>query len=103
MPDPLNAPEGPRPTRPRPDGKRVALRDGEVVARGAWWGGPDDTEPLNVNWFDVAEGEEEAGAELPRTAPWQGELEMNLPAGWRGDAEHRAAAAARLPAVQKDG
>ncbi|CAM5656117.1 hypothetical protein SALBM311S_07203 [Streptomyces alboniger] len=53
------------------------------MARAAWWGGPDDTEPLNVNWFDVAEGEEEAGAELLRTAPWQVELEMSLPAGAR--------------------
>lgn len=32
----------------------VALRDGVVVARAAWWGGPDDREPLLLNWFDVA-------------------------------------------------
>lgn len=101
--DPLGARESHRLTRHRPDWKRVALRDGKVVARGAWWGGPDDTAPLNVNWFDVAEGEEEAGAELLRTAPWQVELEMNLPAGWRGDPELRAAAKARFTAVEKAG
>ncbi|CAM5303107.1 GNAT family N-acetyltransferase [Streptomyces canus] len=101
LPDPLGARESHRLTRHRPDWKRVALRDGKVVARGAWWGGPDDTAPLNVNWFDVAEGEEEAGAELLRTAPWQVELEMNLPAGWREDPEQRAAAEARFAAVQK--
>ncbi|EPJ38171.1 hypothetical protein STAFG_4765 [Streptomyces afghaniensis 772] len=69
LPDPLGAREGHRLTRHRPDWKRVALRDGRVVARGAWWGGPDDTEPVNLNWFDVAEGEEEAGAALLRSAP----------------------------------
>jgi GNAT superfamily N-acetyltransferase len=103
LPDPLGARESHRLTRHRPDWKRVALRDGKVVARGAWWGGPDDSAPLNLNWFDVAEGEEEAGAELLRTAPWQVELEMNLPAGWREDAELRAAAKARFTAVQKAG
>ncbi|WP_329233347.1 GNAT family N-acetyltransferase [Streptomyces canus] len=103
LPDPLGARESHRLTRHRPDWKRVALRDGKVVARGAWWGGPDDTAPVNVNWFDVAEGEEEAGAELLRTAPWQVELEMNLPAGWREDPELRAAAEARFTAVQKAG
>ncbi|MEV7737094.1 GNAT family N-acetyltransferase [Streptomyces sp. NPDC088921] len=101
--DPLGARESHRLTRHRPDWKRVALRDGEVVARGAWWGGPDDTAPVNVNWFDVAEGEEEAGAELLRTAPWQVELEMNLPAGWREVPELRAAAKARFTAVERAG
>ncbi|WP_328752557.1 GNAT family N-acetyltransferase [Streptomyces sp. NBC_00285] len=103
LPDPLGNGESHRLTRHRPDWKRVALRDGRVVARGAWWGGPDDTEPLNVNWFDVAEGEEEAGAELLRTAPWQVELEMNLPAGWREDPELRAAAATRFSALEAAG
>jgi len=101
--DPLGARESHRLTRHRPDWKRVALRDGKVVARGAWWGGPDDTAPVNVNWFDVAEGEEEAGAELLRTAPWQVELEMNLPAGWREDPELWAAAKVRFTAMEKAG
>ncbi|MFD5401381.1 GNAT family N-acetyltransferase [Streptomyces griseorubiginosus] len=103
LPDPLGARESHRLTRHRPDWKRVALRDGRVVARGAWWGGPDDTAPLNINWFDVAEGEEEAGAELLRTAPWQVELEMNLPAGWREDPTLRAAAETCFTAARKAG
>jgi len=103
LPDPLGARASHRLTRHRPDWKRVALRDGRVVARGAWWGGPDDTAPLNINWFDVAEGEEEAGAELLRTAPWQVELEMNLPAGWREDPALRAAAETRFAAARKAG
>lgn len=103
LPDPLGAREGHRRTRFRPDWKRVALRDGEVVARGAWWGGPDDSEPVNINWFDVAEGEEEAGAELLRSAPWQVELEINLPGDWREKADLRAGAEARFAAARAAG
>ncbi|WP_406439669.1 GNAT family N-acetyltransferase [Streptomyces sp. NBC_01613] len=103
LPDPLDARAAHRLTHHRPDWKRVALRDGEVVARAAWWGGPDDTEPLNVNWFDVAEGEDEAGAELLRTAPWQVELELNLPPGRREDPRLHAAAEARFTAARAAG
>ncbi|CAM5328422.1 GNAT family N-acetyltransferase [Streptomyces griseomycini] len=103
LPDPLGAREAHRRTRFRPDWKRVALRDGEVVARGAWWGGPDDSEPVNINWFDVAEGEEEAGAELLRSAPWQVELEINLPGGWRDEPGLRPAAEARFSAARAAG
>ncbi|WP_328972492.1 GNAT family N-acetyltransferase [Streptomyces sp. NBC_00239] len=103
LPDPLGAREAHRRTAFRPDWKRVALRDGEVVARGAWWGGPDDSEPVNINWFDVAEGEEQAGAELLRSAPWQVELEINLPGGWREQPELRAGAEARFAAARAAG
>ncbi|MFD7029160.1 GNAT family N-acetyltransferase [Streptomyces sp. NPDC059917] len=103
LPDPLGAREGHRLTRFRPDWKRVALRDGEVVARGAWWGGPDDAEPVNINWFDVAEGEEEAGAALLRSAPRQVELEINLPGDWREDPRLRAAAETRFAAARAAG
>ncbi|MEV7280898.1 GNAT family N-acetyltransferase [Streptomyces sp. NPDC093111] len=103
LPDPLGAREGHRRTLFRPDWKRVALRDGEVVARGAWWGGPDDSEPVNINWFDVAEGEEEAGAELLRSAPWQVELEINLPGDWREKPDLRAGAEARFAAARAAG
>ncbi|MCX4683081.1 GNAT family N-acetyltransferase [Kitasatospora purpeofusca] len=102
-PDPLGAREGHRRTTFRPEWKRVALRDGEVVARGAWWGGPEDAEPVNINWFDVAEGQEEAGAELLRSAPWQVELEINLPGDWRGRADVRSAAEARFAAARAAG
>ncbi|MFJ7073816.1 GNAT family N-acetyltransferase [Streptomyces sp. NPDC098781] len=102
-PDPLNARAGHLKTRFRPEWKRVALRDGTVVARGAWWGGPDDSEPLNINWFDVAEGEEAAGAELLRSAPWQVELEINLPGGWRDEPALKASAEARFGAARAAG
>ncbi|MCL7424944.1 GNAT family N-acetyltransferase [Streptomyces sp. NPDC057806] len=103
LPDPLGASEAHRTTVHRPDWKRVALRDGRVVARGAWWGGPDDAEPMLVNWFDVAEGEEEAGAELLRSAPWQVELEFNLPAGWRENPAVRPAADTAFAAARAAG
>ncbi|MBT2419185.1 GNAT family N-acetyltransferase [Streptomyces sp. ISL-22] len=103
LPDPLRAGETHRKVRYRPDWKRVALRDGRVVARAAWWGGPDDSEPLLAEWFDVADGEEAAGAELLRTAPWRVGLEINLPAGWRDDPVQRAAAEARYAAARAAG
>ncbi|HEY8980357.1 MAG TPA: GNAT family N-acetyltransferase [Streptomyces sp.] len=103
LPDPLRAAEALRTAVYRPGWKRVALRDGRVVARGAWWGGPDDSEPLTLPWFDVADGEEEAGAELLRTAPWKVGLELNLPPGWRDDAELKAAAEARIEAARRAG
>ncbi|MET8827347.1 GNAT family N-acetyltransferase [Streptomyces sp. NPDC004610] len=103
LPDPLGSADTHRRTLHRPEWKRVALRDGRVVARGAWWGGPDDPAPVNVNWFDVAEGEEEAGAALLRTAPWQVELELTLPAGLRDDPARRPAADARFAAAEAAG
>ncbi|HET6859142.1 MAG TPA: GNAT family N-acetyltransferase [Streptomyces sp.] len=87
----------------RPEWTWVALRDGVVVARAAWWGGPDDTEPILLNWFDFADGEDAAGAELLRRAPLSVEYELILPAGWREDAPVRAAAEARIAAVEAAG
>ncbi|MFD4690376.1 GNAT family N-acetyltransferase [Streptomyces sp. NPDC058463] len=87
----------------RPEWTWVALRDGVVVARAAWWGGPDDTEPVLVNYFDFAEGEDEAAAELLRRAPWSVEYELIVPAGWRDTPEVRAAAGARIAAAEAAG
>jgi GNAT superfamily N-acetyltransferase len=103
LPDPLST--GPALARVthRPDWKRVALRDGKVVARAAWWGGPDDESPVNLNWFDIAEGEEEAGAELLRTSPFQVEYELILPTGWREDPATLAAGEARIRAATAAG
>lgn len=103
LPDPLGARAAHRLTTWRPDWQRVALRDGTVVARAAWWGGPNDTEPLTVDCFDLIEGEEEAGAALLRSAPWRVEVELNLPPGWRDSPEARAAAEARFTALRAAG
>ncbi|MER5544147.1 GNAT family N-acetyltransferase [Streptomyces sp. NPDC002589] len=104
MPDPLAFQDKHRNTRYRPDWRRIAVRDGRTVARAAWWGGPEDPAPLLINWFDVAEGEEEAGAALLRTAPWQtDELELDLPSGWRTDPRLRAATDIRTAAARAAG
>ncbi|MCX4820040.1 GNAT family N-acetyltransferase [Streptomyces sp. NBC_01142] len=103
LPDPLGVGSALALATHRPDWKRVALRDGKVVARAAWWGGPDDESPVNVNWFDVAEGEEEAGAELLRTSPFQVEYELILPANWREDPAALAAGEARTRAAAAAG
>jgi hypothetical protein len=87
----------------RPEWTWVALRDGVVVARAAWWAGPDDTEPVLVNYFDFAEGEDEAGTELLRRSPWSAEYELILPDDWRGAPGVRAAAQARIAAAEAAG
>ncbi|MEV6654466.1 GNAT family N-acetyltransferase [Streptomyces sp. NPDC051219] len=87
----------------RPDWTWVALRDGRVVARAAWWAGPDDAEPVMLNWFDFAEGEDEAGVELLRTSPLYAEYELTVPPHWRGQPAVRAAAEARFAAVTAAG
>ncbi|MEV5239770.1 GNAT family N-acetyltransferase [Streptomyces cinnamoneus] len=87
----------------RPDWTWVALRDGTVVARAAWWGAPDDTEPKVLDWFDFAEGEEEAAAHLLRTAPFRAEFSLLTPPGWRDRPEIRATAEARIAAATAGG
>ena len=87
----------------RPEWTWVALRDGVVVARAAWWGGPEDTEPLLLNYFDFAEGEDDAAAELLRRAPWSVEYELIVPPHWRETPEVRTAASARIAAAEAAG
>lgn len=87
----------------RPDWSWVALRENTVIARAAWWGAPGDTEPVVLNWFDFADGEAEAGAELLRRAPFDKEYEVIAPAGWRDDPAVRAAVEARVAAATAAG
>ncbi|MGW1814758.1 GNAT family N-acetyltransferase [Streptomyces sp. NPDC002125] len=87
----------------RPDWTWVALRDGVVVARAAWWGGPEDTEPVLLNYFDFAEGEEDTAAELLRRAAWSVEYELIVPPRWRETPGVRAAASARIAAAEASG
>ncbi len=85
----------------RPEWTWVALRDGVVVARAAWWAGPDDTEPLALDWFDFTD--RDAAVELLRTAPHRVEYSLRLPAGWRDTPAVRAAAEARIEAATAAG
>ncbi|MFD5387075.1 GNAT family N-acetyltransferase [Streptomyces sp. NPDC127074] len=87
----------------RPEWTWVALREGRVVARAAWWGGPEDTAPIALDWFDFADGEADAAAELLRTAPLHTEYSLLAPPGWREQPELRAAAQARIDAAVASG
>ncbi|WP_101257054.1 GNAT family N-acetyltransferase [Streptomyces barkulensis] len=85
----------------RPEWTWVALRDGEVVARAAFWGGPGDTEPVALDWFDFTD--RDAAVELLRRVPLRAEYELMLPPDWRGREEVRAAAEARIAAAEAAG
>ncbi|MFC5145760.1 GNAT family N-acetyltransferase [Streptomyces aureoversilis] len=87
----------------RPDWTWVALRDGEVVARAAWWGGPGDETPKALDWFDFAEGEEEAATRLLRISPLRSEYALMAPPGWREMPEVRAAVEARVAVAEAAG
>ncbi|MGK5499366.1 GNAT family N-acetyltransferase [Streptomyces sp. URMC 125] len=85
----------------RPEWTWVALRDGGVVARAAFWGGPDDTGPVVLDWFDFTDAD--AAAELLRRAPFRCEYELMLPPDWREREDVRAAAEARIEAARAAG
>ena len=64
----------------RPANTWVALRDGVVVARAAWWGRPQDT-PAVLDWFDFTD--QDAAVQLLRAAPGPAEYSLALPPDWR--------------------
>jgi RimJ/RimL family protein N-acetyltransferase len=87
----------------RPEWTWVALRDDEVVARAAWWAGPDDDKPLALDWFDFAPGEDEAAAALLREPGFDVEYCLLLPPGWRERPDVRAAGEARIDVAGRAG
>ncbi|MBY8878498.1 GNAT family N-acetyltransferase [Actinacidiphila acidipaludis] len=87
----------------RPEWSWVALRDGAVVARAAWWGKESDTRPMALDWLDFAPGEQAAAAELLRAAPLHAEYDLMLPTGWRDDPAVRAEAEGRMAAAEQGG
>jgi RimJ/RimL family protein N-acetyltransferase len=85
----------------RPERTWVALRDDAVVARAAWWAGPDDDEPSVLDWFDFTDAD--AAVQLLRTAPLRTEYSLRLPPGWRESPAVAQAARARIAAAQEAG
>lgn len=81
----------------RPEWSWIALRGGTVVARAAWWAGPQDTEPLALDWFDFSDAD--AAVRLLRTAPLKAEYDLLLPPGWRDRPAVRDEAQARIDAA----
>ncbi|WP_395359290.1 GNAT family N-acetyltransferase [Streptomyces sp. YH02] len=85
----------------RPEWVWVALREGTVVARAAWWGGPDDKQPASLDWFDFTDAG--AATELLRTVPLRAQYMLKLPPGWREDPAVRAEAEVRIAAASAAG
>lgn len=67
----------------RPEWTWVATRNGEPVARAAWWASEKDDAPLALDWFDFTDLE--AGIEVLRRAPFRTEYSLTVPPGWRED------------------
>lgn len=85
----------------RPDWTWVALRDGELVARAAWWAGPDEDTPLALDWFDFTD--HDAAVRLLRTAPHRVEYTLRMPPDWRERPAVRRAAETRIAATEAAG
>lgn len=87
----------------RPEWTWVALRDDVVVARASWWGGPDDEEPLALDWLDFAPGEDDAAVALLQKAAISAEYCLLLPPGWREKPAVKAAGEARIDVAKRAG
>lgn len=70
-----------------PEWTWVALRDGQVVARAAWWGGPDDDRPRTLDWLDFTDAD--AAVALLDAAPFTCDYLLDVPVGWRDRADVR--------------
>jgi GNAT superfamily N-acetyltransferase len=87
----------------RPEWTWVALRDGKVVARAAWWAGPDDEKPIALDWLDFLDGEDEAATELIRKAGFSADYCLLLPPGWRDQPDIRVAGERRIDVAKRAG
>ncbi|GAA4627222.1 GNAT family N-acetyltransferase [Actinoallomurus vinaceus] len=84
----------------RPEWTWVALRGDTVLARAAWFGGPDDDAPFALDWFDFTDAD--AGVALLRAAraeSLKAEYCLLIPPGGRDRPEVRAAVQARADAA----
>lgn len=91
--------------RRRPEWMWVALRGEELVGRAAWWGRPDEHDPLVLDVFDFDVLDE--GVELLKTAMAElgcrVEYGRYIPPGWREDPQARRVVEERIAAVQQLG
>lgn len=85
----------------RPEWTWIAQRDGRVVARAAWWAGPDDDAPLALDWFDFTDFD--AAVDLLRTAPIRVDYTLRVPAGGWADPAVARAGRVRADAVRAAG
>lgn len=87
----------------RPEWTWVALRGERVVARAAWWAGPDDDEPITLDWLDFADGEQDAAVAILRSAGIGVDYCLVLPPHWRADPAARKAGEARVEVAERAG
>ena len=93
--------------RRRPEWLWVALRGDRLLARIAWWGRPDQDDPLLLDLFDF--DDEQAGAELLRTAmpavagDQPPEYLRMIPPDWRDDPAARQVVDRLMAAVEATG
>jgi len=86
----------------RPEWTWVALDGETVIARAAWWGGPDDSAPVALDWFDPGT-DPIVGAELLRAASFNVDFHLILPPDWRDVPETHRAAQSRITAAGAGG
>jgi ribosomal protein S18 acetylase RimI-like enzyme len=97
----------------RPEWTWIAQRGDRIVARAAWWGGPDEDHPYALDWFDLGTDDDRVtvGAELLRQAHGKistaegraPDYHLFLPPDWRDVPEVRAAAQERIDAATEAG
>jgi RimJ/RimL family protein N-acetyltransferase len=87
----------------RPEWTWLALRGDRVVARAAWWGGPDDDAPKALDWLDFDTGESDAAVEILGAARIDAEYCLVLPPRWRESSTTRAAGEARIEVAERAG
>jgi hypothetical protein len=85
----------------RPEWIWIAVRDGRVVARAAWWAGPRDDTPRILAWFDFTDPA--AAVQLLRTAPRRTGYSLELPSGWRDNPASSQAAQPGSPQPKRPG
>jgi RimJ/RimL family protein N-acetyltransferase len=87
----------------RPELTWVALRGDRVVARAAWWIGPDDEKPIALDWLDFVDGESAAAVDILTAAGFDAKYGLVLPPHWRDDPAARKAGEGRIDVAQRAG
>jgi len=87
----------------RPEWTWVALRGERVLARAAWWAGPEDAKPIALDWLDFRDGEADAAVEILRAAGFEAEYCLVLPPHWRADPVVRKAGEGRIEVAERAG
>ncbi|MEV0645181.1 GNAT family N-acetyltransferase [Phytomonospora sp. NPDC050363] len=97
--------------RARPEWTWVALRDGETIARAAFWGRPGAAHPSSLDWFEPGDAPAEVAVELLKRAYAETtnadgerpEYSLIVPPDWRERPEIAAEAHKRVAAVEGAG